>query len=77
MGHFQQGMGSIEILGKSGRIERVYFDVKQSRLVQWNETQIKVSVCVCVCVCHVFKTVHNLLYAHCRESNFSFFVSLN
>ena len=51
MDHFQQGMGSIEILGKSGRIERVYFDVKQSRLVQWNETQIKVSVCVCVCVC--------------------------
>ena len=75
MDHFQQGMGSIEILGKSGRIERVYFDVKQSRLVQWNETQIKVCVCVCLCV-SCFKTVHNLLYAH-RERNFSFFVSLN
>ena len=42
MDHFEQGMGSIEIQGKSGRIERVYFDVKQSRLAQWNETQIKV-----------------------------------
>ena len=35
-------MGSIEIKGKSGRIERVYFEVKQSRLAQWNEAQIKV-----------------------------------
>ena len=40
--HFERGMGSIEILGKSGRIEKVYFDVKQSRLDQWNETQIRV-----------------------------------
>ena len=42
MEHFEQGMGCIEIQGKSGRIERVYFEVKQSRLAQWNETQIKV-----------------------------------
>ncbi|CAI8034630.1 Ryanodine receptor 2 [Geodia barretti] len=43
MEHFEQGMGCIEIQGKSGRIERVYFEVKQSRLAQWNETQIKES----------------------------------
>ena len=42
MDHFEQGMGSIEIQGKSGRIERVYFEVKQSRMAQWNDTQIKV-----------------------------------
>ena len=44
MEHFEQGMGSIEIQGKSGRIERVYFEVKQSRLAQWNEAQIKVCI---------------------------------
>ena len=42
MDHFEQGMGCIEIQGKSGRIERVYFEVKESRLIQWNETQIQV-----------------------------------
>ena len=42
MEHFEQGMGCIEIQGKSGRIERVYFEVKESRLKQWNETQIQV-----------------------------------
>ena len=40
-------MGSIEIQGKSGRIERVYFEVREFQLAQWNETQIKVlSLCV-------------------------------
>lgn len=36
-------MGCIEILGKSGRIERVYFEVKSSRMQQWNDTQIEAS----------------------------------
>ncbi len=36
-------MGCIEILGKSGRIERVYFEVKDTRLKQWDEEQIKAS----------------------------------
>jgi len=36
-------MGCIEILGKSGRIERVYFEVKDTRLKQWKEAQIKAS----------------------------------
>ena len=40
--HFQQSMGCIEILGKSGRIERVYFEVKESYRKQWEETQIQV-----------------------------------
>lgn len=42
MEHFEECMGCIEIQGKSGHIERVYFEVKQSRLIQWNETQIQV-----------------------------------
>ena len=40
--HFENGSGCIEILGKSGRVERVYFPVRQSRAVQWSEQHIKV-----------------------------------
>ncbi len=42
MEHFKQNMGCIEILGKSKRIERVYFEVRESRLRQFEETQIQV-----------------------------------
>lgn len=41
--HFERNMGCIEIQGKSGRIERVYFEVKDTRLRQWEEAQIQVS----------------------------------
>ena len=41
--HFEKNMGCIEILGKSGRIERVYFEVKDSRIMQWEEAQIQAS----------------------------------
>lgn len=40
--HFERRMGRIEILGKSGNIERVYFEVKESWLKQWKKTQIRV-----------------------------------
>lgn len=43
MEHFQCNMGCIEILGKSKRIERVYFEVKESWLQQWEEAQIQES----------------------------------
>ena len=43
MEHFERNMGCIEILGKSKRIERVYFEVKESRLKQWDEPQIQES----------------------------------
>ena len=43
MQHFQHNMGCIEILGKSKRIERVYFEVKESWLRQWEEAQIQES----------------------------------
>lgn len=43
MGHFEKNMGCIEILGKSRKIERVYFEVQQSRLQQWEEPQIQES----------------------------------
>ena len=43
MEHFEKNMGCIEILGKSKRIERVYFEVKESRLRQWDEPHIQES----------------------------------
>ena len=43
MAHFERNMGCIEILGKSGRVERVYFEVQESRRQQWKETQIQES----------------------------------
>lgn len=43
MEHFEKNMGCIEIMGKSKRIERVYFEVKESRLRQWDEPQIQES----------------------------------
>ena len=43
MEHFAKNMGCIEILGKSKRIERVYFEVKESRLRQWDEPHIQES----------------------------------
>lgn len=43
MEHFAKNMGCIEILGKSKRIERVYFEVKENRLRQWDEPHIRES----------------------------------
>ena len=43
MEHFEKNMGCIEIMGKSKRIERVYFEIKESRLKQWDEPHIRES----------------------------------
>ena len=40
MDHFEKNMGCIEILGKSKRIERVYFEVKENRLKLWYEPHV-------------------------------------
>ena len=39
---FVNGSSCIEILGKSGHIECVYFPVRHSRALQWSEQHIKV-----------------------------------
>ncbi|PAA86181.1 hypothetical protein BOX15_Mlig033273g1 [Macrostomum lignano] len=41
--YFEPYLGRIEILGSSGRIERVYFEVTQSNIDQWEAPQIKES----------------------------------
>ncbi|KAK2153790.1 hypothetical protein LSH36_286g03064 [Paralvinella palmiformis] len=39
--YFEPYLGRIEIMGGSGRIERVYFEIKQSHIDQWEKPQIK------------------------------------
>uniref|UniRef100_X1Z8I7 Ryanodine receptor n=1 Tax=Capitella teleta TaxID=283909 RepID=X1Z8I7_CAPTE len=41
--YFEPYLGRIEIMGGAGRIERVYFEIKQSHIDQWEKPQIKVS----------------------------------
>jgi ryanodine receptor 2 len=43
LNYFEPFLGRIEITGSSGRIERVYFEIKESNIEQWNKPQIKES----------------------------------
>ncbi|XP_070577063.1 ryanodine receptor 2-like isoform X7 [Ptychodera flava] len=43
LGHFEPYMGRIEINGSAKRIERVYFEIKESNIEQWQKPQIKES----------------------------------
>ncbi|XP_025830516.1 ryanodine receptor [Agrilus planipennis] len=43
LNYFQPFLGRIEILGSSKRIERVYFEIKESNIEQWEKPQIKES----------------------------------
>ncbi|RNA06223.1 ryanodine receptor [Brachionus plicatilis] len=43
LSYFEPFLGRIEITGSSGRIERVYFQIKESNIEQWNKPQIKES----------------------------------
>lgn len=40
--YFEPYLGRIEIQGSANRIERVYFEIKQSHIDQWEKPQIKV-----------------------------------
>jgi len=42
LNYFQPFLGRIEILGGSKRIERVYFEIKESNIEQWLKPQIRV-----------------------------------
>jgi hypothetical protein len=47
LNYFEPFLGRIEILGGGKRIERVYFEIKESNIEQWEKPQIKVkSVCL-------------------------------
>ena len=41
--YFGPYLGRIEIMGSSNKIERVYFEIKQSHIDQWEKPQIKES----------------------------------
>lgn len=43
LNYFEPYLGRIEIMGSSGRIERVYFEIKESTLDQWAKPQIQES----------------------------------
>ena len=40
--YFEPYLGRIEIMGGAGRIERVYFEITQMHIDQWEKPQIKV-----------------------------------
>jgi len=40
LNYFQDNIGKIEIMGKSGRMEKVYFEIESSRRKQWKDKQI-------------------------------------
>ena len=44
MDYFEPYLGRIEIMGGANRIERVYFEIKQSHIDQWMKPQIKVRI---------------------------------
>jgi ryanodine receptor 2 len=43
LSYFEPFLGRIEIAGSSQRIERVYFEISESNIEQWNKPQIKES----------------------------------
>ncbi|XP_077528941.1 ryanodine receptor isoform X3 [Haemaphysalis longicornis] len=43
LNYFEPFLGRIEIMGSSRRIERVYFEIKESTIDQWEKPQIKES----------------------------------
>lgn len=43
LNYFEPFLGRIEIMGGSHKIERVYFEIKESNIEQWEKPQIKVT----------------------------------
>ncbi|XP_035793575.1 ryanodine receptor-like isoform X15 [Anopheles albimanus] len=43
LNYFESFLGRIEIMGSSKRIERVYFEIKEANIEQWEKPQIKES----------------------------------
>lgn len=52
--YFEPYLGRIEIMGSAGRIERVYFEITQSHINQWEKPQIKVR----------YYTMYDILYRY-------------
>ena len=56
---FEDNMGCIEMRGKSCNIERVYFYIKSSHALQWNDQSIKVRLCN---FCHYNERAYNFAF---------------
>lgn len=44
LSYFEQFLGRIEILGGNKRIERVYFEIKESNIEQWEKPQVSENI---------------------------------
>jgi len=78
LNYFEPFLGRIEIMGGSHKIERVYFEIKESNIEQWEKPQIKVTFFLFDFV-HYSKFIiwkrlaHHL---HLQESKRAFFHSI-
>jgi hypothetical protein len=53
LNYFEAFLGRIEIMGSSHKIERVYFEILESNIEQWEKPQIKVKI--------LFETMPNII----------------
>ena len=73
--HFKGRMGCVEIMGKSSRVERVYFRIKGSRSMQWNDPTIKVN---CLLMPRLFSLLIWCMYfLNCRNPERILFIISN
>jgi len=67
LSYFQEYLGRIEIKGGAGYIERVYFEITESNIEQWNKPHIK----VCCCFLNI-KTSNFIFFSGIEKSIFTF-----
>ncbi len=48
LNYFESFLGRIEIMGSSKTMERVYFEINESNIEQWEKPQIKVCFVISV-----------------------------
>jgi len=51
LNYFEPFLGRIEIMGGSKKIERVYFEIKDTNIEQWEKPQIKARTYIEVNIC--------------------------
>jgi ryanodine receptor 2 len=72
LNYFEPFLGRIEILGGSKKIERVYFEIKESNIEQWEKPQIKVKL-YCIAFLNIWLLHYTNLF---QESKRAFFYSI-
>lgn len=77
LNYFEPFLGRIEIMGGSKKIERVYFEIKESNIEQWEKPQIKVILFYIIFsyICIVINLVYIQSWIF-QESKRAFFYSI-